>query len=130
MTRYLLDANVLIALSSSTHPDYEKANLWVKKNHELLICPITQGALLRYLMWSKQNLTDARGLILQMRDTHRYLWIPADLNYDDADFARITGHKQVTDLYLAELARHHGALLATFDTGIAGLRPEAVSLIQ
>ena len=34
------------------------------------------------------------------------------------------GHRQVTDAYLIELARHHGGVLATLDTGLAELLPE------
>lgn len=34
------------------------------------------------------------------------------------DLTKLTGHKQITDLYLAGLAQHHGGKLATFDQSI------------
>ena len=37
----------------------------------------------------------------------------------------LTGHRQVTDAYLIELARHHGGVLATLDAGLAELLPVA-----
>ena len=37
----------------------------------------------------------------------------------------LTGHRQVTDAYLIEIARHHGGVLATLDAGLAELLPVA-----
>jgi uncharacterized protein len=35
-------------------------------------------------------------------------------------------HRQVTDAYLAQLARGHGGRLASFDQGLAGLHHDVV----
>jgi uncharacterized protein len=41
----------------------------------------------------------------------------------------VLGHRQVTDAYLAALARHHHGKLATFDKGLAALHSDvAVAL--
>ena len=39
-------------------------------------------------------------------------------------------HRQVTDAYLAALAEHHGAVVATLDRGLALLHPDATLLIE
>lgn len=46
---------------------------------------------------------------------------PDDVSlHDDAvDFARISGHHQITDAYLVALATQHGGALASFDRGVA-----------
>jgi predicted nucleic acid-binding protein len=41
----------------------------------------------------------------------------------------VIGHRQVTDAYLAQLARQHNARLATFDAGLAALHSDVADLI-
>jgi uncharacterized protein len=41
----------------------------------------------------------------------------------------IRGHRQVTDAYLAALARKHGAKLATFDQALALVHPDVAVLL-
>jgi predicted nucleic acid-binding protein len=41
----------------------------------------------------------------------------------------IIGHRQVTDAYLAQLARAHGFRLATFDQAIAKLHHDVAELV-
>lgn len=41
----------------------------------------------------------------------------------------IQGHRQVTDAYLVELARHHRGVLVTFDRGLAALNGDGVERI-
>jgi uncharacterized protein len=38
--------------------------------------------------------------------------------------ARVLGHRQVTDAYLAALARHHKGKLVSFDRGLAALHAD------
>jgi hypothetical protein len=52
-----------------------------------------------------------------------------DLSYLDVDLSRVLGHRQVTDAYLAGLARVHDARLATFDAGLAGAHPDVADLV-
>jgi predicted nucleic acid-binding protein len=40
---YLLDANVLIALSAPTHSLNSRAAAWFLQNHRFATCPITEG---------------------------------------------------------------------------------------
>jgi predicted nucleic acid-binding protein len=41
----------------------------------------------------------------------------------------IIGHRQVTDAYLAQLARVRGSRLATFDQAMAKLHDDVVDLV-
>lgn len=132
MTSYLIDANVLIALSLGNHPLNTKANIWFNAQHNtsMLLCPIAEGALFRYVTRNQGTANDAIELLqgfLQQPNVRR---IPDDLHYDDANWKGVRGHRQITDVYLTELAARHGAMLATFDQGIAALRPDATFLIH
>ena len=50
-------------------------------------------------------------------------------SYTDVGFANISGSKQVTDAWLAELARRHNAQLATLDVALATLHSDVAFLI-
>jgi predicted nucleic acid-binding protein len=54
---------------------------------------------------------------------------PDSLSYHMVQMARVIGHRQVTDAYLAQLARDHGGRLATFDEGLAALHRDVADLI-
>ena len=54
---------------------------------------------------------------------------------DDAAFTRravrgVMGHRQVTDAYLAELARRHHGRLVTLDAGLAAVHPDVAELLH
>ena len=128
---YLLDANVLIAWYVEEHADHEKASHWINSNQDiLLICPTAQGSLFRYLIRDGKPASTAANVTASMLEFRRCHWVPDDLGYQDVRWDGVVGHHQVTDVYLADLARKYGALLATFDKGIAGLRPDATYLIS
>ena len=60
-------------------------------------------------------------------DDHEF-W-PDDLSYQDVPVRGVIGHRQVTDAYLAQLARKNKGRVATFDKGFAGLHPDVTDLI-
>jgi toxin-antitoxin system PIN domain toxin len=128
---HLLDGNVLVALVTDTHVHHAAAQRWFAAHDQpFATCPITQGTLIRLLM----NLGDLRaeqatqvlgGLTEHLR--HRF-W-PDSIGYGDVTWAGVMGHRQVTDAYLAALARHHRGRLVTFDGGLASLHGDvAVAL--
>ena len=59
--------------------------------------------------------------------THRF--IPNDIDYAEVPSNGIIGASQVTDAYLAQLARKHRVMLATLDEAQAVLHPDVVVLI-
>ncbi|HYY17465.1 MAG TPA: VapC toxin family PIN domain ribonuclease, partial [Streptosporangiaceae bacterium] len=54
---------------------------------------------------------------------------PDDLPYTEVPVQGIIGHRQVTDAYLAQLARARGARLATFDQALAKLHGNVADLV-
>ncbi len=55
--------------------------------------------------------------------TRHHFWGDT-LSYDTIAWQGVIGHRQVTDAYLAALARHHQGRLVTFDGGLAALHPD------
>jgi predicted nucleic acid-binding protein len=52
------------------------------------------------------------------------------LSYADIDMRGVVGHRQVTDAYLAALARSRGGRLATLDRALAVLHDDVTVLLD
>jgi toxin-antitoxin system PIN domain toxin len=125
---FLLDANVLIALAWPEHDFHEKAGRWFARHSQSgwATCPFTEAALVRVLStpaFSANALTPAGALgVIECNlnlPGHRF-W-PDSISFPDALKSigvRLTGHQQITDVYLLGLAIHHRGKLATFDKRI------------
>ena len=50
MTAYLLDANVLIALTVAEHEHHARASDWMAGIDRFALCPGVEGALVRFLV--------------------------------------------------------------------------------
>ena len=126
----LLDANVLIALLVDDHVHHEAAENWfVGLNGNFATCPITQGSLFRLLIREGQPAATARAVLTGTTANQRHEFWPDDLSYIDVPDQGIVSHRQVTDAYLAQLARAHGSRLATFDQAMAELHRDVVELV-
>jgi toxin-antitoxin system PIN domain toxin len=126
----LIDANVLIALATPAHSHHRAAVAWRDALAEsYATCPITQGALVRFAIREGAGAADAARLAedLEMDPGHEF-W-PDDLPYREVRMAGVVGHRQVTDAYLAELARRRQAKFATFDRGAAAQHADVAILI-
>lgn len=126
----LLDANLLIALAVGDHVHHGPAGEWSMAHPApLATCPITQGSLVRFLVREGATGEEARRFLndVLLDDRHRF-W-PDDLGYDRIELGAVVGHRQVTDAYLAGLARAHGGRLATLDRGLAALHPDVTDLV-
>jgi len=125
----LLDANVLIAASVSDHKHHARAREWLAADRLFATCPSTQGSLIRFIVRvaSIDHAFDALSM-LAANGQHEF-W-PDTAPYDAALLRNVTGHRQVTDAYLAALAAGHRSRLATFDRGLSLLRPDIVELIN
>lgn len=129
---WLLDGNVLVALADEAHVHHMAARKWLHASQALYAtCPITQGTLVRLLQITgvvakpSEAVTILRGFLGHPR--HRF-WAD-DIDYLQVDWSGVLGHRQVTDAYLASLARRNGGKLATFDQGLAALHPDVVELV-
>lgn len=125
----LLDANVLIALMISEHVHHDAAEDWLSDVKSFASCPITEGSLVRMLLREGQSADTAKTVVTALAKDKRHRFWPDDLPYSDVDMSGILGHRQVTDGYLAQLARKHKGRLATFDQGLAQVHSDVVDLV-
>ena len=126
----LLDANALIALLVADHVHHEAAEAWISDRAEsLATCPITQGSLVRLLIRQGQSAATSVAVLTALTADARHEFWPDDFSYADVRMTGVIGHRQVTDAYLAQLARNREARLATFDEGLAALHKDIAELI-
>lgn len=129
MTAYLLDASVLIAAVIQEHGSHRRVSLWLSTAGRIALCPITEGALVRFLVRIGERASTAAEVVRRWHDMERCEFWPDSISFRDADMTGVVGHRQVTDAYLAALAVSRGAVLATLDEGLAALRPDATLLL-
>ncbi len=127
----LLDANTLIALLVDDHVHHEAAENWfTSMGAKFATCPITQGSLIRLLIREGQSAAAAHAILDGTTADPRHEFWADDIPYTDVPTHGIIGHRQVTDAYLAQLARARGSRLVTFDQAMAKLHHDVADLIQ
>lgn len=129
VSRGLLDANVVISMLSIGHQHHLAAVAWFGEGRSHATCSIVEMSFLRYAVRNHISVDDALDSLASLadRDDHEYWSDP--LRPDAANMSGVIGHRQVTDFYLAALARDHEGRLATFDSGLAAAHPDVVDLI-
>lgn len=126
----LLDANLLIALSVADHIHREPATTWLSTtDFRVATCPITQGALVRTWLRVGGTAASAKQALTALAQNPRHAFWPDDVGFVDVALDGVVGHRQVTDAYLAQLARNRGARLATLDRGLAAAHPDVALLV-
>ncbi|RHX78229.1 VapC toxin family PIN domain ribonuclease [Leptospira yasudae] len=125
---YLLDANVLIALSDSNHTFHQAAWRWFDRKTKAgwSTCPITQNALVRILSHpsypgSPGGVEVASEILHSLLKVKGHRFIPDNISLDSSSlsFDSTSIHsKQLTDIYLLALSVHHKVKFATFDSKI------------
>jgi uncharacterized protein len=126
----LLDVNVLIALLVREHVHHQAAESFFGEGSEpFATCPITQTSLLRFLLREGRGGADALEILRAVTSHARHVFWPDDLPAHAVTQTALTGHRQVTDAYLAALARHHGGRVATFDRGLAAVHADVGHLL-
>jgi toxin-antitoxin system PIN domain toxin len=126
----LLDANVLVALLVDDHVHHVAAEKWfVGISGNFATCPITQGSLMRLLIREGQSAATAQAVLSGATADPRHEFWPDDVGYGTVPIEGIISHRQVTDAYLAQLARAHGSRLATFDQAMAKLHKDVADLV-
>lgn len=126
---YLLDANALIALTLTEHEHHQRAASWAAGGHRIALCPVVEGALVRFLLRVGQSQSTVKALLADLYASPRCEFWPDALSYRHADLDHVVGHRQVTDAYLSALAASNSGLLATFDKALATAFPQHVVLI-
>ena len=123
----LLDISILVALLDERHSSHAVASHWFNINHVdgWLTCPLTQNGCVRILSQPQYpgalSVADAMERLRDAMSTEHHQFISDDISLlDDAlvDARRLSGHRQLTDVYLLALAVAHDARLVTLDTRI------------
>jgi toxin-antitoxin system PIN domain toxin len=123
---HLLDGNLLYALIDQAHVHHAPARRWFATTAcGFATCPITQGTLLRLAMrLGGHDIAQALALLQAITGHARHHFWPDAMPYAQVQWQGVMGHRQVTDAYLASLARHHRGKLATFDRGLSALHAD------
>ncbi len=123
--------NVLVALAWPNHVHHPRAVVWFAGARDAgwATCPTTESGFVR-VSSNRRAIPDAKSpaeaieLLGQTRRLgHHHFWADDTSLIDDEFglFARVVGHRQVTDAHLLTLAIRRSGALATFDRGIAEL---------
>lgn len=125
---WLLDANLLIALTHAAHVHHREAHAWFADRSDrcFATCALTQLAFVRLSCNPRvagAEITPAQTMQalaeLATHPGHRY-WAdtPEPLGLATLNSAALVGHRQVTDAYLLGLATQQDQILATLDRGL------------
>ena len=79
--------------------------------------------MLRYLIRTDVPAGDAHAILESVRDDQRFSFIGETAPLRRTSLAGVIGYRQITDVYLCQIARRSRAKLATFDRGLGILRP-------
>src|ERR1035437_4282383 len=124
--RYLLDVSALIAYGFRQHGFHDRAGAWIRsrRSDRFLTCSITELGFVRVLGNVRSygmNVVQARSLLLELK---AWKALPLEFIPDGNDISSLPkwakSPAQTTDGHLLELAKAHGAILATLDEGIPG----------
>ncbi len=122
--RWLLDVNALVGLLWGVHSLHGKANAWFARELPLVVgCALTELSFIRVSMADRTiaaSFGEAETALTRFVAAlgPRYGFVE---HLPPAAVLRGQGvrtHKEVSDLYLCELAVANGARLATLDAGI------------
>ncbi len=124
MTTFLLDANVLIALTVAEHQHHERSSDWIAEVDGFAVCPIVEGALVRFLLRMGEAADTAQAVLTGVQSHPRCEFWSDSISYIDAELTTVDGHRQATDSYLASLARGRDGVLATLDKPLTQRHPD------
>ena len=126
MTTYLLDINLLLALSDPMHIHHPSAHQWFaeKGQHAWATCPLTENGFIRIASHPNYpnrpgDVTAVLAIFRQLCGASGHRFWPEDtsiLQILEPD--AIITHAQITDVYLLGLAVHKRGKLATLDQRI------------
>lgn len=130
--RYLLDVNVFVALTFTTHVHHRLVKEWFNSSPRLqwAACALTEAGFLRIataLRIGQLTMSEATTVLTQLAQHPGYHYLPITADWHtlcSPFFRRLYGTKQVTDAYLLGLALHENLTLVTLDKGILHLAGE------
>lgn len=133
MTPYLLDVNVLLALSLDNHLHHVASTEWFDEaDFEWATTPLTEVGYVRLMTNSRMvgfsvSVPQAIDGLRELRKEPGFRFLPDDTSLGDPviDIAPMVGTKQVNDFHLVNLAAQNGMRLATFDGSLLRSLTEA-----
>jgi toxin-antitoxin system PIN domain toxin len=129
-TARLVDVNLLVALIVADHVHHALAEEWFARDDaRFATCPTTQSALMRFLVREGATAAEALNVLGTLTANERHEFWADDINIRDVALSGVVGHRQITDSYLAALARAHESRLVTLDRGLAALHPDVVDSV-
>jgi toxin-antitoxin system PIN domain toxin len=128
-SRYLLDVNTLVALTTRSHVHHRLVKEWFYASPRLqwALCAFTEAGFLRNATAPRSSqitIGEATAILKQLAEHPGYHYQPIAADWQtlcSPFFKRLYGTKQVTDAYLLGLALREGLVLVTMDKGIAHL---------
>ena len=141
MTVYLLDVNLLLALSDPMHVHHEAAHRWFAEQgrQAWATCPITENGLVRIASHPRYpnrpgNVSVVLAILRQFCAAEGHHFWEEDISLRDVLQSGIAiTPAQVTDVYLLGLAVHKEGKLAILDKHIPALAvrdgPQALELL-
>jgi uncharacterized protein len=124
----LLDVNVLLALFNREHTHHDVAHDWLAdaSGSKWATCATTQNGFVRLISNPASRTggfraVEAADLLRRFcSSTAHTFWTESVSLTDTAlfDLSKVSGHQQITDVYLLGLAKTHGGTLVTFDSSI------------
>jgi uncharacterized protein len=126
MITYLLDVNLLLALTDPMHIHHEPAHNWfVTAGHRAwATCALTENGFIRIASHPNYpnrpgDVTAVLALFRRLRETPGHHFWPDDISIlQILETDAIITHAQITDIYLLGLAVHKKGKLATLDQRI------------
>lgn len=126
MITYLLDINLLLALSDPMHVHHEAAHGWFAKTGHLswATCPLTENGFVRIASHPRYpnrpgEVPIVLALLRQFCTVEGHHFWTEDITIRELlDVDSILTHTQITDVYLLGLALHKGGKLASLDQHI------------
>jgi len=125
--KYLLDVNALTALAHAAHVHHDRAAEWYRSIGEsgsgLCTCAITELGFVRVAVHTSLQLdvSAARKALARFKAS---VPLTVEILEDKIGVDRLPAFartpSKLTDGHLFELAKKHGAVLATLDEGIPG----------
>lgn len=122
----LPDVNVLIALTNPSHVHHGRAHDWFAAAVRWATTPLTESSFVRLMLnpvvaGRVVGASEVLGVLAGLRSLpgHTFLSDDSSLAEPVIDLVGLVGHRQVTDLYLVDLAARHGSVLVTLDRAIA-----------
>lgn len=126
----LLDANLLVALVVGDHVHHTLAEEWfIRDGGDFATCPTTQAFLVRFLVREGATPADAMTVLRGLLSSERHEFWPDDNTFADVNLGGVIGHRQVTDAYLASLARARDSRVVTLDKTLAAMHPDVIDVV-